>query len=501
VNPVQGSDFQRQALSVAATAVLASALLFIGGRHAPWFDEAQAWLIARDNTLWNMFRAMGYEGTPALWHFILWIAIRCGLPFSRLYLISGIAACIGCWIVVQKAPFPTWARLGVVFSSFFAYQYATVARSYALDLILIPLAASLYPDRLKRPLAYCTVLGLLANTNAHSFLIAGVLFAGFLWDGFAADRLRSARLRRAIALFMVLAATAVLQAWRSPDVILANTQSSWRTIANQIGEAVLDRPDIFSSEPPSAMARVAGVVLSGAVLAALALVLLRAKNGLIFIGIVSILLLFSSLVYGNRWHAGLIFLVCVFCVWISWDRIDIMLQWQKRSILAGAIIVIAVHFWYTLASWRHELASPYSAGRVAAAVLKDYFRVNGATPVAGTGVKAFAVQPWFSRNVFANYYNGAPSPAYYDWRKTQSYHHRAELDDWRKLVREQKYGVLVLSDYFKSGDPGLRDFIGEAEQFGYCVLKFVSGGMIWKSYIADPDNLIIFDHCTSHQSR
>jgi len=501
VNPGQGSAFQRQALSAAATAVLASALLFIGSRHAPWFDEAQAWLIARDNTLWKMFSAMGYEGTPALWHFILWIAIRCGLPFSRLYLISGIAACIGCWIVVQKAPFPTWARLGVVFSYFFAYQYATVARSYALDLILIPLAASLYRDRLRRPLAYCTVLGLLANTNAHSFLIAGVLFAGFLWDGFAVDRLRSVRLRRAIALFMVLAVAAVLQAWRPADANLANSQSSWRTIGNQIGEALLDRPDILSSERPSVIARITGVVLSGAALAALALVLLRAKNGSIFIGIVSTLLLFAALIYGNRWHAGLIFLVCVFCVWISWDRIDSMALWRKRSLLAGAVIVIAVHFWYTLASWRHELARPYSAGPVAAAVLKDYFAVNGATSVAGAGVKAFAVQPWFSRNVFANYYNGAPSPAYYDWRKTQSYHHRAELSDWRKLVRAQKYNVLVLSDYFKSGDPGLRDFIGEAEQFGYCVAKFVPGGMIWKSYIADPDNLIILDHCASHQSR
>src|ERR1700757_4394308 len=41
--------------------------------HEKWADEAQAWLIARDldlKTIW--FHELRYEGSPGLWHTILW---------------------------------------------------------------------------------------------------------------------------------------------------------------------------------------------------------------------------------------------------------------------------------------------------------------------------------------------------------------------------------------------------------------------------------------------
>src|SRR5215472_9725730 len=43
--------------------------------HEKWADEAQAWLIARDldlRTIW--FHELRYEGSPGLWHTILWFA-------------------------------------------------------------------------------------------------------------------------------------------------------------------------------------------------------------------------------------------------------------------------------------------------------------------------------------------------------------------------------------------------------------------------------------------
>jgi hypothetical protein len=43
--------------------------------HEKWADEAQAWLIARDLSLWRIFSyELRYEGSPGLWHLILWIA-------------------------------------------------------------------------------------------------------------------------------------------------------------------------------------------------------------------------------------------------------------------------------------------------------------------------------------------------------------------------------------------------------------------------------------------
>ena len=37
--------------------------------HEPWFDEAQAWLIARSASLYEiLFEIPHYEGHPQMWH-------------------------------------------------------------------------------------------------------------------------------------------------------------------------------------------------------------------------------------------------------------------------------------------------------------------------------------------------------------------------------------------------------------------------------------------------
>ena len=46
--------------------------------HEPWFDEAQAWAIARSGSLKEiLFEIPHYEGHPPLWDLIL-------LPFAKL---------------------------------------------------------------------------------------------------------------------------------------------------------------------------------------------------------------------------------------------------------------------------------------------------------------------------------------------------------------------------------------------------------------------------------
>src|ERR1019366_4863055 len=95
-------------------------------------DEAQAWLLARDNSLPDLLgHALRYEGTPGLWHLLLWVAIRCGLAYSGLYLISSALACGGAWLVLYRSPFPAWLRVGVIFSYFFGYQFGGGAQLLA----------------------------------------------------------------------------------------------------------------------------------------------------------------------------------------------------------------------------------------------------------------------------------------------------------------------------------------------------------------------------------
>ncbi|MBQ7782588.1 MAG: hypothetical protein IJ368_01325, partial [Oscillospiraceae bacterium] len=57
--------------------------IFTAFFHEPWYDEAQAWLIARDASYYDiLFDIPHYEGHPPLWHLILSIPAKLGLPFE-----------------------------------------------------------------------------------------------------------------------------------------------------------------------------------------------------------------------------------------------------------------------------------------------------------------------------------------------------------------------------------------------------------------------------------
>lgn len=51
--------------------------------HEPWFDEAQAWAIARSGTIKEiLFDIPHYEGHPPLWHLILVPFAKLGAPYE-----------------------------------------------------------------------------------------------------------------------------------------------------------------------------------------------------------------------------------------------------------------------------------------------------------------------------------------------------------------------------------------------------------------------------------
>ncbi len=58
-------------------------------RHEPWADEAQSWLLARDAGLIELWtRLLHYEGTTGLWQTLLHAAIRAGLPYAGMNVVT-----------------------------------------------------------------------------------------------------------------------------------------------------------------------------------------------------------------------------------------------------------------------------------------------------------------------------------------------------------------------------------------------------------------------------
>jgi hypothetical protein len=91
--------------------------------HEPWDDEAQAWLIARDNSVWQIVRyRLHYEGAPPAWHLLLHAFHNVGGTYAGIGWLSMVAAAGGVYVWLRWSPFPAVLRFLVPFTFFFAYQ-------------------------------------------------------------------------------------------------------------------------------------------------------------------------------------------------------------------------------------------------------------------------------------------------------------------------------------------------------------------------------------------
>ncbi len=163
--------------------------------HEKWADEAQAWLIARDldlKTIW--FHELRYEGSPGLWHTILWVAQHVfHARYDALGYIGMAGATAGVALLIFKAPFPRYIRWPLAFTYFMVYQYAVIARPYTLLPLLAFSAALLFKD-LEHPERMTIVLVLLANLSLHGTILAGCLGLVYLMDAYRArERLDATR--------------------------------------------------------------------------------------------------------------------------------------------------------------------------------------------------------------------------------------------------------------------------------------------------------------------
>ncbi len=466
-------------------------VLCVVHRHEPFSDEAQSWLLARDCSFFEMlFRRMHYEGSPALWHGILWALVRIGAPFRSLSYLSALLASLSALLVLYFAPFPAWLRGLFVFGYYPAYQYAVVARSYCLNVLLVALAAIFYPTRESKPQRYCLILAALANANAFGFVVAVVLFLEFALTAWKSRATPAKQYLIAGIIFAVAALLAVAQASPAADVsfppyhriTLAGVVT---TLVVQIVRAFVEFPATTPARMMIALLLSAGVVAIGFSLAA------RAKKLLLAISVCAAPLAFEAFKHFSAYHAGLIYLSWVFGLWISWPAVATLSVRFRRSVIIATAFIFAIHAYDTLAAWRTDLTAPYSAGPQAAEFLKSHFGQGPALKLACVGVGTFAVQPYFTHNICANYFEGAPKPAYYIWKLGMACPYIADEPYLDRLMRSGQYDALLVSDQTLPQTKSQ----AVAQAAGYCVVRSFDGRVIWKDSFAYPDDMILFEKC------
>ena len=487
---------RRETIVAACAWSILLVLLLVGGRlHEPWFDEAQAWLVAQDSDpLQILTQVVRYEGTPALWHLLLWGVQRLGLGYGGFYLVSAALALVGAWLVLFKSPFPLWMRIGVVFSYFFAYQYAVVARSYALDLALAPLLACLFERRAERPLAYGVALGLLANTNAHSFILAIPLGLDFTWT--CARRPAGARGLAAVLICAALGVAAILQAWPPHDPQFKSAGGVQLMVARPLVlfvEGLIERADPFLPWDAGVRLFWSGVAMSLLVVIPTAMLVAKAGRLPLATMMTGALAIFYLLVYSNYWHSGIVFLMLLLILWISWRGFPRMRRDHRIWLLCACATLLAYQDVDAGAAWLRDLRAPYSASRDAAQEIAEIGRIHPGERIGAAGFKTFSVEPFLATQPFAN---ADPGPRrFYSWRKDAGVPLYASPARWAALTRSRDYRWLLLSPDNARHDFHVATYVAAAAKAGYCVVHTSPGAMVWKTRLAEPDSLILFGRC------
>lgn len=172
------------------TAVFLSAIMvlymlgeaWLAMRHEPWRDESQAWLIARDASLPDLFgHVLADEGHPALWYLLLMPFAKLGAPYQAMTVISCIVT-FAALAVLYCADVPLWVKVLVPFTPMAVYYLPVLSRSYCLVALACALIAACYPDRLGHPWLFAVLIALPFQIHVWMFGFAGMLFLLFAWD-------------------------------------------------------------------------------------------------------------------------------------------------------------------------------------------------------------------------------------------------------------------------------------------------------------------------------
>ena len=385
--------------------------------HEMWRDEIQAWLLARDSaSFFELFAHLKYEGHPGLWHL-------CLLPLSRItaspiimqvfhLLIAGVTV----YLFARYAPFNRLQKFLFCFGYFALYEYAIIARNYALGLLFITLFCVLFRERYKRPLWIGSILFLLAHTSVHALIvtiaISFALFCEYLLMKTARFQTTSTDRKLiwlSFALIGIGILTSVLQLKPPPDTGFA---VGWRfdyetnhlfKVIKLVSRAYLPIPKptlhFWNSHQLEAYLLFQTLQLPFCFLLILCSVVLMAKRPtalLIYLtATLGLLAFFYVKYYGSIRHHGFLFLTFLMVAWIYREcpeigtraRLQNAPTVKERAFSILLTCILACHFIGGLIAVRMDNQYVFSCGKQTAA----YIQARGMQEMPMVGDTDFAV--------------------------------------------------------------------------------------------------------------
>ena len=442
-----------ESVVLAAYALLSAVLTW---KHEPWADEAQSWLIARDSSLPDLFlKRLHYEGTPGLWHLLLWILSRLHVSFAGMHWFTAALGLAAVYLLLRYSPFPKLVRAIIPFGFALVFQTAIIARSYSLLPLLVFALCIIITGRRDRPIAVAVLAGLLANVSAHAVFLAAALVLVYLWRRPASPRQSLLAPAAILAAFFVLA---IYTSIPTPDVsygigpkLAANPKIAH--ILSRITGVPVPSPAITNELPvpptnatPDTKAWAAPftthmhwltriprkslpgkLVVAAYNLLSLAFFTLSTSNLLALAFSVALLLwlakhralpailpwafvlLFGYLLGMGEHHASIAFVALIAVLWCAWNHTAPTRP--HRLDLAFQILLLAVLL--EQAAWTahaaiYDIRQPFDGGLAASRFLEAQ---HPRRTIGTLDFNAVSIEPWFPHNIFSN-----QPTAYFPWR-------------------------------------------------------------------------------------
>ena len=484
--------------------------------HEPWLDEAQAWLIARDVSYHDiLFTMPHYEGHPSLWWLVLSVPAKLHLPYEMsLTVVSLIFSAVTVYLIIFKSPFFTAFKFTLPFSFFIFYQYGVIARPYCMLICAMMFAAVFYKNRDEKPFRFILSLLFLCMTSGYGIVLAGGIAIEWciaIISKFKSksDLLGFFKTRRFAALFTLLvSALAVVWSVRSADDVF-----TWAVENNRYysvvypyfmlkGRLISILYMLFLIPGDSMLVSNHGldsllinysynlnmtesvILLLPSILVLSYLLTLCYKKGKLSLFLIPYIIfaLFSTFVYFNMHHLGIITIFFVFIIWVCTDSEDVRsiklklsdFNFKQLEFLMIACYAVVNIMWCSYCSVS-DIIGNYDYGRDFAQYIKDNHYEDKNIFVETQGYEKDGVEytntnavycpvpvlPYFSENIFMNFNCGRKDETFVMHKVSDN---EADYEEWSKTIPDLLVGVTraksIYGDSFKLSDYKLDCEIG-----------------------------------------
>ncbi len=387
---MESSKYKPYLTEILTLLLYAGFLLLVMLYHEPWFDEAQAWMIAKDSCFITLIKSVThYEGNPPIWFIALMPIAKSGVPFEiGIKTVNYVIQVSAMGILIFKAPFKRIIKCTIPFTYFFFYQYGVISRPYSLMVIGFVLLAIFYKNRYKKPYFFVFAMILICSSSAFGMVISAGITLSWLYDIFRGTEIsykfcEFIRSNIFISLLLLLAYNIILVfcIYPFPGTYGISVFGNDEKIVRMAYMFLIAPADALFTNSAVGVANSSinlnlfiSIILSSLLNLIMIILTKQHKKLSLFLIPFTLFALFSTNIYFWNHHVGIITMFYLFTLWCCEEDKSNKVQFHKFIKCTGILLLgtaITISIYWTAAASVNDIKLNYGTGREAARFIKD----------------------------------------------------------------------------------------------------------------------------------